>query len=63
MKYNNAQKYAVGKVAPGTLQNIIANVEIEKKLKPGTILPATIKSRVIRNNLIGCNPQTTPPLS
>ena len=62
MKYSNAQKSAVGKVAPGTLQNIIANVEIEKKLEPGTILPATIKSRVIRNNLTGYNPQTTPPL-
>lgn len=62
-QFSNAQKAAVGKVASGTLKEIITSIETENNLEPGTINPGTIKSRVNRNNLTGYNPQTTPPLA
>jgi hypothetical protein len=50
------------KVAPGTLEKILNDVETEGGLMEGTIKKRTVISRVQRNNVAGCQPQSTSPL-
>jgi hypothetical protein len=49
-------------VRKGTLKNIVDTIETERGIKKGTIPIATIRSRVMRNNVTGKGPASISPL-
>jgi hypothetical protein len=51
------------KLPPKSLKNIICNVETKMGLLPGTIKPATVCSRIRRNNVEGMHMRHVPVLS
>ena len=51
-----------GRVQKGKLDGIIADVEIQNLLPPGSINSSTARNRILKVNLTGKNVATTPPL-